>query len=243
MLSTAGTVQAQFCTGGLAQDCRDRFRESYSSDREFDREWSNCLFSPCGDTATSCRCSIVVLTSDTGTIKCIGGSVLCSDFTEEAACKQNRCNWEGVPTPTAFPSPSPTVAPTTTCQRPFDILDHGIPGLLTSNTIADLNGDGMMDTIGLTYGRLVWYKQKNDGSYEEHTIASDKNDVKAYIAADLNNDGFVDIVYVESDWGYKDSPAMFGTRGRSQSCTTRAMQSLTTRKFLALHQDLRKSFA
>ncbi|MCW5980392.1 MAG: VCBS repeat-containing protein [Bryobacteraceae bacterium] len=70
-------------------------------------------------------------------------------------------------------------------------------------TAADLNGDGRLDVIlgpAESHGRLVWYEAPADiqtGAWREHALDGDVEYLHTFQAADVDNNGSLDIVTAE----------------------------------------------
>ena len=78
---------------------------------------------------------------------------------------------------------------------PLHVIYGGYFGI-TSMYLADINNDGEMDIIisSKENGRIAWYENIGQGNFVEHELITDltgANDVKA---ADIDGDGYLDIV-------------------------------------------------
>ena len=78
-----------------------------------------------------------------------------------------------------------------------NIVDWGFYGA-SSVLSADINGDGHMDVLGAAYyGNWITWWENNDGSgtsWTEHTVDGYFNGAKSVHSADINGDGYMDVL-------------------------------------------------
>ncbi len=84
------------------------------------------------------------------------------------------------------------------------------PHLLTSNAtesewleMVDIDQDGDLDILSASIGNggkeIAWYENHGDNSFTEHLISADVNQAKSIKAADIDNDGDLDILFSTLD--------------------------------------------
>ncbi len=75
--------------------------------------------------------------------------------------------------------------------------------------IADLDGDGRLDVLGVTISAVYWYRNLGGNAFTTYLVTYPERTGEAAIAADINGDGALEIVYAVEGYYYGDIAGLF----------------------------------